>query len=418
MTDSHLPNTVSSGAAKGKITMGTATVTPRRAHEWRSRLAEALSRQELADVLETIESAKRLLSPSATPALEDIHDFYAATHALNTAWTAVSRALSGDREAIEAVVSSEDLVQLLLRIRGAENIVRRIEIMRRTEAIRTVQQALGQFQDIRQINQLSNKCPKVMAEMGFDRAMLSMVDKSVWTPVSAYVDGDSEWAQAIVRSGQEHPQQLVSSLPEFELVRRRHGILVTDAQQNPKANRAIVGPSLSRSYVAAALMPEGNLIGLLHCDQYFHRGDVGELDRNLLNLFAEGFGYVLERAILLERAAAIQIEVAKLSESITAAAEGFSKEVTIASDGLSLPARRTVNTPRITHTALDAYDLTRREMEVLRLMAAGETNSQISDHLIISAGTVKSHVKHILRKLGMTNRAEVISYWFNAQQSR
>ncbi|WP_250281093.1 LuxR C-terminal-related transcriptional regulator [Frankia sp. CiP1_Cm_nod2] len=413
MTNSNSANTMRSNSPK--VATEAATVVSRRAHKWRSRLVEALSQQELADVLETIESAKRLLSPDAAPALEDIHDFYAAMQALSTAWTAVSRALSGDKEAVEAVVSAEDLVQLLLRIRGAENIVRRIEVMQRTEATQTVQQALVQFRDIRQIDQLSNKCPKVMAEMGFDRAMLSMVDKSVWIPASAYVDGDPEWAQAIVRSGQEHPQQLVSSLPEFELVRRKHGILVTDAQQNPKANRAIVGPSLSRSYVAAALMPEGNLIGLLHCDQYFHRGDVDEFDRNLLNLFAEGFGYVLERAILLARSVAIQAEVAKLSESIDAAVEGFSDEIAITSDGLSPSVRRAVNTSWTAHTALDAYGLTRREMEVFRLMAAGETNSQISDHLIISAGTVKSHVKHILRKLGMTNRAEAISYWYNAQ---
>jgi DNA-binding NarL/FixJ family response regulator len=55
--------------------------------------------------------------------------------------------------------------------------------------------------------------------------------------------------------------------------------------------------------------------------------------------------------------------------------------------------------------------LTRREVEVLRLMAAGDTNGRIARRLVISEGTVKSHVKHILRKLGAANRAEAVSRW-------
>ena len=55
--------------------------------------------------------------------------------------------------------------------------------------------------------------------------------------------------------------------------------------------------------------------------------------------------------------------------------------------------------------------LTRREVEVLRLMADGRTNQQIADELVISQGTVKSHVKRVLRKLHATNRAEAASIY-------
>lgn len=55
--------------------------------------------------------------------------------------------------------------------------------------------------------------------------------------------------------------------------------------------------------------------------------------------------------------------------------------------------------------------LTRREIEVLRLMADGRTNQQIADELVISPGTVKSHVKRVLRKLNATNRAEAASIY-------
>ena len=53
--------------------------------------------------------------------------------------------------------------------------------------------------------------------------------------------------------------------------------------------------------------------------------------------------------------------------------------------------------------------LTPREREVIALLVTGQTNSAIADRLVISEGTVKSHVKQILRKLGAVNRSEVIA---------
>ncbi len=51
-------------------------------------------------------------------------------------------------------------------------------------------------------------------------------------------------------------------------------------------------------------------------------------------------------------------------------------------------------------------DLTNREIEVLRRIAKGETNTEISDHLSISPHTVKSHVIHIFNKLGVNDRTQ------------
>ena len=50
--------------------------------------------------------------------------------------------------------------------------------------------------------------------------------------------------------------------------------------------------------------------------------------------------------------------------------------------------------------------LSRRELEVLRLLAAGKPNQQIADELVVALNTVKRHVTHILEKLGATNRTE------------
>ena len=54
--------------------------------------------------------------------------------------------------------------------------------------------------------------------------------------------------------------------------------------------------------------------------------------------------------------------------------------------------------------------LTAREVEVLRLLAAGKTNRQIAEALTISRNTVLHHVSNIYGKAGVTNRTEAATY--------
>jgi DNA-binding NarL/FixJ family response regulator len=55
--------------------------------------------------------------------------------------------------------------------------------------------------------------------------------------------------------------------------------------------------------------------------------------------------------------------------------------------------------------------LSRRELEVLAMMAAGASNAEIAERLVISESTVKSHVKNILRKLRASNRTQAASMY-------
>ncbi|MGQ4600934.1 LuxR C-terminal-related transcriptional regulator [Nocardia sp. R6R-6] len=58
--------------------------------------------------------------------------------------------------------------------------------------------------------------------------------------------------------------------------------------------------------------------------------------------------------------------------------------------------------------------LTDREIDVLRLILTGASNSVIAEELVITIDTVKSHVKRVLRKLGAGNRAELIAQYDHA----
>jgi DNA-binding NarL/FixJ family response regulator len=55
-------------------------------------------------------------------------------------------------------------------------------------------------------------------------------------------------------------------------------------------------------------------------------------------------------------------------------------------------------------------DLSQREVEVLRLLAAGKSNREIADVLCISLNTVATHVRNILAKTGTANRTEAAAY--------
>jgi two-component system, NarL family, response regulator LiaR len=55
------------------------------------------------------------------------------------------------------------------------------------------------------------------------------------------------------------------------------------------------------------------------------------------------------------------------------------------------------------------HDLTERERVVLALMVEGLNNTQIADRLVVSPSTIKSHVSHILAKLGVASRTEAVA---------
>ncbi len=61
------------------------------------------------------------------------------------------------------------------------------------------------------------------------------------------------------------------------------------------------------------------------------------------------------------------------------------------------------------------FGLTRRERQVLQLVADGLGNRQVGEALYVSEDTVKTHVRHVLAKLGATGRANAVAIGIRAR---
>ena len=59
----------------------------------------------------------------------------------------------------------------------------------------------------------------------------------------------------------------------------------------------------------------------------------------------------------------------------------------------------------------DPHGLSAREVEVMSLIADGQTNGEIAAHLFLAEKTVKNHVRRIYSKLGVGSRSAAIAYW-------
>lgn len=75
-----------------------------------------------------------------------------------------------------------------------------------------------------------------------------------------------------------------------------------------------------------------------------------------------------------------------------------------------LTALRETGRPTAVPQASDQSELSRRELDVLRLVADGLSNKEIGSRLSITEGTVKNHVHNALAKLGMDNRIQAAAY--------
>jgi DNA-binding CsgD family transcriptional regulator/GAF domain-containing protein len=270
------------------------------------------------------------------------------------------------------------------------------------------------------VSELVAVTPELICELGFDRGLISRVTDGIWYPELMYIMGDPDWAARVTEAGKSEPLELVPGLYETELVLTRRAILVNRVHDpaDPRwGHPGMVESSLTHSYVAAPIMSEGQVVGILHGDRYGQRRDVDEVDRDLLAAFAEAFRLVLSRAALNDRLQETQSQLGRLTVALDEASGAVHQMPLVRIDrqaGEQTEGMVIRVGPRAAGARPLPDNLTSREMEVLALLAAGRTNIAIARQLVIAEGTAKQHVKHILRKLDVGNRSEAVARWFQA----
>jgi DNA-binding CsgD family transcriptional regulator len=305
-----------------------------------------------------------------------------------------------------------EIAVLALELAEIRTLLAEERTARRVDGVVQVQRALAHLRTIGTTEQMLAKASEaVCTYCGFKAAILWRVEDGVATPVSAYSVQDPRFFEKVQRfCGKLAPLQLDAMVLESDMLRRRAPLIVHDALNDPRAIRELTRASGIRSYVAAPVMPEGRVIAFLHAST-LAVDDI--LDRDVLSAFAEGYGYALERTILLRRMHEQGERIRQLVHSTESALTDIREaglQISTATAGLEAVESDSVRSAMFAapHSRIHQL-LTRRELEIIELLAHGETNRQIAGRIVVSEGTVKSHVSQILRKMHAANRADAVS---------
>ncbi|GAA1116157.1 response regulator transcription factor [Kribbella jejuensis] len=95
-------------------------------------------------------------------------------------------------------------------------------------------------------------------------------------------------------------------------------------------------------------------------------------------------------------------------------AESIGRALEAAANGQSIldadVQRRLIEGTTAKPVAVTDSGLTPRELEVLRLIAEGLSNTEIARHLVVSEATVKTHINHLFAKANLRDRAQAVAY--------
>jgi len=279
-------------------------------------------------------------------------------------------------------------------------------------ALMGVGQALANLRQTASLPALFRHATCALCEqVGFGRAAIFTLRDHALVPENVYARGAPEEGDQLLERMRRESFPLGPWLHESEVLRRRIALLVKDG---PGDAHALATLPASRSYVVAPVICQEQAVALFHADHGPRGRDVIEVDRAALWAFAEGFGYALERGVLAERLRTHSERVLALARSTEASIEALT------SPAVELPSgvRQISSTVAPAVPGRELLDgLTRREREVLTMLADGETNARIAQRLVVTEDTVKTHVKHILRKLGARNRSQAVSRYFRTNGS-
>jgi DNA-binding CsgD family transcriptional regulator len=276
----------------------------------------------------------------------------------------------------------------------------------RLAAYERVRQAVDSLAHLGPASEIIDRCAEAAATAAdLDRVVFSRIDNGRLVVEHLHTGGghDNGTGEQLLRRS---PLRLSYPLLECELLRRRQARLVADIDHSQPARYAFLELLGWREYIAAPILVDTAAVGFLHGDRAATRRPLAQLDADALEHFAAGFALVFERAVLRRRLRDQRREIRRISSWAEAQAGELSEGPVELSGNRAEQQDPRAGAPELLTEDGLATHLTTREIDVLRLMADGRTNGEIGRVLFVSEGTVKFHVKNILRKMQASNRAD------------
>ncbi len=275
----------------------------------------------------------------------------------------------------------------------------------RLAAHERVRQAVDSLAHLGPVSEIIDRCAEAArAAADLDRVVLSRIDNGTLV-VERMHTGDAR-DNGTGEPLRHAPLRLSYPLLECELLRRRQARLVADIDHSQPSRYAFLETLGWREYIAAPILVDTAAVGFLHGDRAPGRRPLAQLDADALEHFAAGFALVFERAVLRRRLRDQRREIRRISSWAEARSGELSDgAIELSGDLAEEQDHRAAPAELFTEDGL-ATHLTPREIDVLRLIAEGKANGDIARGLFISEGTVKFHVKNILRKMHASNRGD------------
>jgi DNA-binding CsgD family transcriptional regulator len=294
----------------------------------------------------------------------------------------------------------------------------------RAAALAGVHDAIVRLREMTSPNAILTQAPEELCACSqLDRAVLSLIRNGVMIAHAAWFSDDEPGAARAVEALADVPLRLEHPLIETELLRRRRSTIVADAEMHPRVHRPMAETMGWDSYVAAPLVVRGEAIGVIHADTHTSGRTLDVLDGDVLWSFATGVAEAYETTSLRRSLRRQRSEMRSFVEWLSARSSELSDASTdlVAEDTATPDPKGELDvvssTPNVDDRLVFEHVLTRRELDVLRLVACGESNNSIAAELVISPRTVKSHVSNILKKLRVSNRAEAVSRYHRLVQA-
>lgn len=272
-------------------------------------------------------------------------------------------------------------------------------------AYERMRQAVGSLAHLGPASEVIDHCAAAAAlAADLDRVVLSRIENG--TLIVERVHSDAGLSNGAGEALGHPPVRLAYPLLECEVLRRREARLVAEIDHSQPTRYAFLEVLGWRDYIAVPILVDGASVGFLHGDRAPGRRRLAQPDADALEYFAAGFALVFERAVLRRRLRDQRREIRRIATWAEARSGELSDGEIALSGGRTEEQDRRAGAPELLTEDGLATHLTPREIDVLRLMAEGKRNGDIARQLFVSEGTVKFHVKNVLRKMQASNRAD------------